>query len=266
MRKAYKIFAVTLILLVIATPVFAITNGIPDDGEHPYVGLMLYPVEETPEGTLYAICSGTLISPTLFLTAAHCVYDAEVGNIPIFVSFAEQGISIDSIGFGHAHPSYPGILVLPATYDVGVVELIIPVTDLGFGEVAEVGYLEQFKKKVGLSDPYFEPVGYGLQSALPGLGNYQEWDIARYKGEQRLINLQNALVGDYNVQLTNNPGKGNGSGGTCSGDSGGPILYNDTNIITAVNSFGIAPYCVGTDYAYRVDTQLVHDFLATFGY
>jgi secreted trypsin-like serine protease len=64
--------------------------------------------------------------------------------------------------------------------------------------------------------------------------------------------------------LSNNPGLGNGVGGTCSGDSGGPILVDGTNIVVAVNSFGVAPWCKGNDYAYRVDIQNSYDFLADY--
>ena len=45
-----------------------------------------------------------------------------------------------------------------------------------------------------------------------------EWVGNRYKGGQRIINLVNALADGYNVMLTNNPGKGTGGSGTCSGD------------------------------------------------
>ena len=32
-------------------------------------------------------------------------------------------------------------------------------------------------------------------------------------------------------------------------------------MIIAVNSFGVAPWCKGNDYAYRVDIQNTYDFL-----
>ena len=50
-------------------------------------------------------------------------------------------------------------------------------------------------------------------------------------------------------------GNGDGRGGTCSGDSGGPVFYPaDSNQIVAVTSFGKSNAgCRGTDFAYRVD-------------
>jgi secreted trypsin-like serine protease len=57
---------------------------------------------------------------------------------------------------------------------------------------------------------------------------------------------------------------GAGPGGTCSGDSGGPILWRGTDIVVAINSFGIAPYCHGNDYAFRTDTEVARAFLSQF--
>jgi secreted trypsin-like serine protease len=88
--------------------------------------------------------------------------------------------------------------------------------------------------------------------------------MSRYKGEQRIINLVNALSDGYNVMLTNNPGMGNGVGGTCNGDSGGPILVKDSNLIVGINSFGMAPWCKGNDYGYRVDILNSYEFLNQF--
>ena len=74
--------------------------------------------------------------------------------------------------------------------------------------------------------------------------------MTRYKGEQWIINLVNTFTDGHNVMLTNNPGKGNVEDGTCSGDSGGPILLKDSYMIVGVNSFGVAPRCKGNNYAY----------------
>ena len=56
-------------LLVVAGPAKAITNGQPDGNRHPNVGLMVLDFGSGPE----PFCTGTLIAPTYFLTAAHCI-------------------------------------------------------------------------------------------------------------------------------------------------------------------------------------------------
>ena len=72
--------------------------------------------------------------------------------------------------------------------------------------------------------------------------------------KSRLTNLRSALTGGYNLQTN-----GSGRGGTCSGDSGGPVFYGgfESNIIVAVTSFGLNSNRPGVDFSYRTDTTAV---------
>src|SRR5512137_2842344 len=72
LRKAFTLSILLALLLAWATPTFAITFGQPDGTAHPEVGSM---VLKAASGTLYQICSGTLIAPKVFLTASHCTVD-----------------------------------------------------------------------------------------------------------------------------------------------------------------------------------------------
>jgi len=63
------LLGVVATLLMTAAPASAITYGEPDAGEHPYVGFMIF-FDPTEPG--WFSCSGTLLSPTVFLTAGHC--------------------------------------------------------------------------------------------------------------------------------------------------------------------------------------------------
>jgi len=69
-----------------------------------------------------------------------------------------------------------------------------------------------------------------------------------------------ASAGGASAKFTNNPGGGNGSGGTCFGDSGGPVFYGDTRTIGAIVSWGITP-CIGVDHQFRMDTATALDFV-----
>jgi secreted trypsin-like serine protease len=82
----------------------------------------------------------------------------------------------------------------------------------------------------------------------------------RLQATSNLVNLNSALTAGFNLQSTAN--RGGGRGGTCSGDSGGPVFYPfDSNVIVAVTSFGLNPWCRGVDFSYRTDTQEVIDWI-----
>jgi len=51
------------------------------------------------------------------------------------------------------------------------------------------------------------------------------------------------------------------TGGTCSGDSGGPLFLGDSNVVAAVTSFGMNYNCAGVGGGYRVDTADDLDWL-----
>jgi hypothetical protein len=67
-------------ILLTAAPVVAVTKGgVPDAGEHPMVGQLIFYVPDAPT-SLYPdpggwfSCSGTLVSPTVVVTAGHCTF------------------------------------------------------------------------------------------------------------------------------------------------------------------------------------------------
>jgi secreted trypsin-like serine protease len=83
---------------------------------------------------------------------------------------------------------------------------------------------------------------------------------SRLMAYSSLTNLNSALNDGYNLQTQ---GNGDGRGGTCSGDSGGPVFLGDetSNVIVAITSFGLNALCRGTDFGYRSDRQAVIEFL-----
>ncbi|GGK60330.1 S1 family peptidase [Ornithinimicrobium pekingense] len=267
-KPVLSLSAVTALTLSLAAPASAITFGEPDNGEHPFVGIMVALVEDD-NGDLQPgwRCSGTLVSPTHFLTAGHCTFgadavqvwfDEEIGPDSGWPSGGADSVS----GTAYTHPDYDDA----AFYlnDLGMVVLDEPVEMDEYGALPELGYFDDFFVKRGQNKQEFTAVGYGLQRSMPEQTGLTEAELERRQATLRIIN-QDAAFGEKkagnSVLFTNNAA----GGGTCSGDSGGPIFVEGSNVVAAVTSFGLNQICAGTGGGYRVDTADDLAWLATFG-
>ena len=77
--------------------------------------------------------------------------------------------------------------------------------------------------------------------------------------KSKLQNLNNVWTGGFNIQLSS--AQGSDRGGICSGDSGGPIFWQNSDIIAGITSFGKHEQCLGNGFAYRVDQQDLLDWI-----
>jgi secreted trypsin-like serine protease len=268
MRKNLIFVLLVVALFAIGQPALAVKYGVPDNGEHPFVGLIVF---YYPDGTAAWRCSGTLISPKVVVTAAHCTelngkariyFDEDVEALRNQGIYPYEDSQNSYTGTAHSSPWWTGALLLPNTGDVGVVVLKKSVTTVDTSSLpvlAPAGYLDQLGTQRGTQDVTFQVVGYGLQSVKPveiGLR-------LRMKAEVQLVNLGSALTDGYNLHTTNSPGQGTGPGGTCFGDSGGPIFHSGNQIV-AVNSFVLNENCSGASFGYRVDRAEVRDWVYSF--
>jgi hypothetical protein len=293
-RKLLVLLAAFTAMLVAVVPAGAVKFGTPDtNNDYPWVGLMVA-VDE--DGEPLWRCTGSLLSADVFLTAGHCVYDrtsaSDATNVvdrvyiwfdlhletdPAYLAnLAEQaenpdtdvdlceGVTgypcagYDAVGDPVPHPSFTGALTVPQTSDVGLVTNLewTGTMPSEFGVLADLDYLDDLSLAGGKGNVEFTVVGYGLQSVKP----VESADKTRMIGTVSLVNLKSALAGGWNLHYSNNPGQGHGgSGGTCFGDSGGPVIHD--GVIVAVNSFVLNYNCAGAGFGYRVDTQYAQDFI-----
>ena len=89
MRKITTLIAALVSVLALAVaPAGAVTNDWVEDFEHPFVGLAVF---YDGDGEFLWRCSGSLLSPTVFLTAGHCTdQDAEESPVTARVYFQQD--------------------------------------------------------------------------------------------------------------------------------------------------------------------------------
>ena len=252
MRKLVVLAALVLALAAfVASPAGAITYGQPDtENRYPYVGAL---VGTFDDGT-YPYCSGTLISPRVFLTAAHC----DIGTGTACVTFDPVYTSKSKLYCGEfiAHPDYYSGEDNPL--DVAVVVFSKPIRGIQPAQLVEEGLLDEMKAAGMLTQSTtFTSVGYGAQEAKPPHGNTGFTYLDR---REYAVGYFNALGPGY-LRISQNPNAG--GGGTCYGDSGGPIFLGDTNIVVAITVTGDV-FCKSTNVTQRLDIPEVQEFLAQY--
>ena len=277
-RTALAALAVTVLASVTsAGPAAAITGGEPDGNDHPNVGLILF-----YDATGRYRCTATLISPTVLLTAAHCT-DGVVGSVLVTfktaisqtgdpkpfadaanpaAGYTDAEIAAQGAlsGTAYTHDQYSDFTDTANWNDVGVVVLDEPVVGIEPATIAPLHYLDQFTPRI-LNKTAFDVVGYGTEVRQAESGPQKPTPMS-----YPLIRRQTSVIGQkltaQILQANGNEHDNRAGGGTCFGDSGGPIFHD--GLIAGVTSYGYTDNCRYLDGYQRVDITAAQNFINPF--
>ena len=225
--RTYIGILVAFVALALGGGAQAIIGGAPDTA-HTYVGVYLQPqVHDGQAGV--ELCTGTLIGPTSFVTAAHC-FDPAGG--PVLVSFDPDIATATNFTTATPAGTLGDVAVFTLATQQPAPYATLPSGPASVSSVDIVGYgVEGFTPKK-------TPTGVGVRQIVT--------TPAKNAGSQA----------DTLLKLLASPG-------ACFGDSGGPNFASGTNTIVAITAGG-GKNCNGVSYATRLDTPSVLAFLAPF--
>ncbi|MFM7272099.1 MAG: S1 family peptidase [Actinomycetes bacterium] len=267
MRRVLACVAIAVTSLT-ALPAAAIIGGAEDGDQHPGVGLIYF---RRTDG-LYR-CSGTLVEPTVVVTAAHCTegstdvhvtFDASAPRSPLATTNpGDPSRFID--GTAHADPAYTGGFKLDTLDDIGVVVLDRPASDvwpnITLTPLATAGAADGLRPGNGRAgQTIFTAVGYGIRFEHPTDGPAKPAAVSDRVRRNATVPLQ--MVRGETIKTADNANDSRGTGGTCFGDSGGALLLDGRLI--GVTSWGASQFCIGVSGFQRTESAHARAFLSQY--
>lgn len=243
------------LLVLLAANAQAITNGAVDGNKHPSTGAL---VDYDSRGTSYAFCTGTLISPTVMLTAAHC--NPGVERVKVTFEATVQNAAVMYTGRYIAHPGYRPAQSDP--HDIAVIVFDAPIAGITPARLPTAGLFDTLKNNGLLNATHYTAAGYGGQErTFDDKGKpYIAYEDRREFAVSEFGSLNQAWL-----RLSQNAARSNG--GTCFGDSGGPNFIGsgsgETTVMAGTTITGDTQ-CVQSNVVYRLDTASARSFLKDY--
>jgi Trypsin len=251
----------------------AIVNGSPDAGAHSNVGALT----EHFNGAQVLACTGTLISPTVLVTAAHCTakieqfgfkqtevsFDTNIGSgsditcgaetADCYVQPAPNSLHVGTL---HTNPLFNGSTTTVDSHDVAVVTFDKPIKGITPASLPTAGLLDSMANNGTFASQTFTNVGYGWHAVVS-----VSQSTGLLDGVRRYATSGSQSLSTSDLKLSENATLG--FGGACSHDSGGPAFVGNGGVVAGEVS-ALQGNCDATYYVYRLDTASARSFLANY--
>jgi Trypsin len=291
-RILLALVSAAMLAISLIAPATAITGDYVVDNDHPFVAMIAFYSDRrgTDDAFLHR-CSGSLVDDgtpadgsRVVVTAGHCTDDGTGDAVAVSARLwfrqdagtrfdgvnrdpltgypdkciDDPNVALDACVTAHEMYNYgfDDFAGFPNNRDVGVIILDKPVVvpNGEYATITDAGAITS-NKSVKLSVS-----GYGITEGHASSDDPLSFRV-RLMAETTLVNTTNTNTAGFNLETQPN---GGARGGTCSGDSGGPVFFpSASNVIVAVTSFGrTSPNeCQGNDFSYRLDRQEVIDWI-----
>jgi hypothetical protein len=256
-------------MLAVPTSSQAIVNGSADASAHPNVGALT----EHFNGAQVLVCTGTLISPTVLVTAAHCTagieqfgfsqtevsFDTNIGSgsditCELTDCLVQPAANSLHVGTMHTNPLFSGSNLTVDSHDVAVVTFDKPIKGITPASLPTAGLLDSMATNGTLASQTFTDVGYGWHAVVSR-------SAGLFDGVRRHATSGSQSLNTSDLRLSENAALG--FGGACEHDSGSPAFIGNSGVIAGEES-GIQDSCDATYFVYRLDTASARSFLANY--
>lgn len=261
-----------IILSAFSGSALAITGNSQTDST-PYVCIVVL-FSDAARTNPISIGTGVLISPTIVVTAGHCVIGGEAVSVCFdqhpTVTKTATGMTYSTTepiynGTATAYPPYVASILAGAkpsqalqSSDVAVIQLDEEVKEVSsYPDLPTADYADNLKAGTTL-----QVSGYGVQEQIQPKNTW----IGNFQRSSATVNLLSGNFQGSDNYLKCSANQAQGKGGIAYGDSGGPTIYtgNGQSILLAVNALVSNGNCAGVTYHTRIDNPTVLNWISGY--